>query len=235
MLSVCIATYNGEKYIKVQLESILAQIGYDDEIIISDDGSVDDTVKIILSYHDNRIVLLQNQEEHGFVGNFENALNHVKGDVIFLADQDDIWKPDKVQIVLAALEDYDIVVHDAELIDGVGKSLGRNYYSTLHHYSGFVANLLESRYLGCCMAFRREVLRYCLPFPKGIVAHDYWIGMMGMTKFRSFFINDILISYRRHGGNASPSSEKSKNSLYYKIFTKRMVLLANIIKVKLFA
>ena len=235
MLSVCVAVYNGEKYIREQIESILAQIGYDDEIIISDDGSQDNTVNIITSFHDKRIILLQNLGVHGFVSNFENALNRAKGDVIFLADQDDIWHPSKVQIVLAALEENDIVVHNAELIDGSGKSLGKTYYSTLHHHSGFWANLLESRYLGCCMAFRKEVLRYCLPFPKGIVAHDYWIGMMGMTKYRNIFISDVLISYRRHGDNASPSSEKSNNSLYYKIVTKRMGLLANIIKVKVLA
>lgn len=235
MLSVCLAAYFGEKYIKEQLESILAQIGSDDEIIISDDGSQDDTINILLSFHDNRIVILHNHGKHGFVGNFENALEHAKGDVIFLADQDDIWHPSKVQRVLAALEDNDIVVHNAELIDGSGKSLGETYYSTLHHHSGFWANLLKSRYLGCCMAFRKEVLRYCLPFPKGVVAHDYWIGMMGMTKYRSIFINDVLISYRRHGDNASSSSEKSNNSLYYKIVTKRMGLLSNIIKVKVLA
>ena len=235
MISVCMTTFNGAKFVKEQLDSILIQLGADDEIIISDDGSRDDTINIISSYHDNRILLLRHQVEHGFVGNFENALNHARGNVIFLADQDDIWRPQKVQVVLAALEDNDIVVHDAELIDSFGKSLGKNYYSTLHNHSSFMANLWESRFLGCCMAFKREVLMYCLPFPKGIVAHDYWIGMMGMTKYKSIFINDTLICYRRHGGNVSSSSGKSHNSLYYKIITKRMGLLFNILKVKMFS
>ena len=75
------------------------------------------------------------------------------------------------------------------------------------------------------MAFRREVLEFCLPFPRNIVAHDYWIGMLGMLKFRYCFINDILICYRRHGKNTSPSGEKSANSMFYKLVTKRMNML----------
>ena len=229
MLSVCLATYNGEKYIKEQIVSILIQIGSDDEIVISDDGSQDNTLDIVSSFQDERIVLLHNQEKHGFVGNFENALYHAKGDIIFLADQDDIWKSNKVELIREQLQQYDLVVHDAEMIDGEGNSLGKTYYSTIHHKKDFLSNLWKTRWLGCCMAFRREVLEACLPFPRIIVAHDYWIGMLGMLKFRYCFIDDILICYRRHGDNASPSGEKSPNSMFYKLVTKRMNLLVALV------
>lgn len=225
MISVCMATYNGGRYIKQQLESILSQLGPDDEVVISDDGSYDDTRSVILSLDDNRIRLLDNSGSHGFVSNFENALRNAKGDIIFLSDQDDVWLDGKVKTVSAALENYDLVIHDAQLIDGDGNSLGKTYYSTLHHKTGFWANLWKTRWLGCCMAFRREVLDYCLPMPKGIVAHDYWIGMMGMVKFRSCFLEDVLIGYRRHGNNVSTSSEKSSNSIWYKLVVKRANLL----------
>lgn len=230
MISVCIATYNGEKYLQVQLKSILSQLSRNDEVVISDDGSKDSTLEIIKSLNDNRIKIINNQNNHGFVGNFENALNHAKGDYIFLSDQDDIWLDNKVATILPLFKDYDLIVHDAEIIDGKGVSLDKNYYSTLHKGQGFLKNLYKSRFLGCCMAFTKEVKDACLPFPKSIVAHDYWIGMYSLLKFRVCFIDDILLKYRRHGNNVSPSSEKSTNSLFYKLFTKRFVLVWCIMK-----
>ena len=223
------ATYNGGQYLKQQLESILSQLSPDDEVVISDDGSNDNTRDIVLSQGDNRIRLLENSGSHGFVSNFENALRNAKGDIIFLSDQDDVWFDRKVEIVSNALKNYDLVIHDAQLIDGDGKSLGKTYYSTLHSKTGFLANLWKTRWLGCCMAFRREVLDYCLPIPKSVVAHDYWIGMMGMVKFRSCFLEDVLIGYRRHGNNVSTSSEKSDNSLWYRLVVKRTNLLVSIL------
>lgn len=104
MISVCIATYNGGKYIKEQLDSILFQLGKDDEVIISDDSSTDDTLSILESYHDERIVILTNQKFHSPVYNFENALKSAKGDFIFLSDQDDIWEPTKVEVMLDSLK-----------------------------------------------------------------------------------------------------------------------------------
>ena len=96
-ISVCIATYNGERYIREQLDSILSQLSLDDEVIISDDGSKDSTIEIISSYLDSRIKVFKNNGKHGYVGNFENALNHSSGDFIFLSDQDDIWELQKIE------------------------------------------------------------------------------------------------------------------------------------------
>ena len=230
MISVCIAAYNGEKYIREQIFSILSQLNSDDEVIISDDGSKDGTIAILESFHDQRIRIYSNEGTHGFVSNFENALLHAKGDFIFLSDQDDVWKQGKIEKCMKTLSEYDLIVHDAELIDGNGMPLGRNYYDSLHRHTGFIMNLYKTRWLGCCMAFRREVLSICLPFPPKIVAHDYWIGMFGMTKFRYKFMDDILISYRRHGNNLSPSSEKSNTTILYKLFEKRLYTLIEIAK-----
>lgn len=225
MISVCLASYNGEKYIREQVESILPQLSDLDELIISDDGSKDETINILESFRDDRIIILKNQGKHGFIGNFENALKSAKGDYIFLSDQDDIWMPDKIRVVLDKLEHADLIVHDAELIDGEGGSLGKNYYNLLHHSSSFLMNLWKTRFLGCCMAFRKEVLEECLPFPKRIAGHDYWIGMYALKKNKVEFIPDILLKYRRHGNNVSSSSEKSNNSLLYKILLKRFYIL----------
>lgn len=229
MISVCMATFNGEKYIKKQIDTILPQLSDEDELIISDDGSNDKTCSIIKSYNDSRILLLHNDGKHGFVGNFENALKHSHGDFIFLSDQDDFWKKDKVKIVMEKLNIYSLVIHDAEIVNSNGESMGYTYYSKMHHSSSFLMNFWKTRWLGCCMAFRKEVLEYCLPFPKKCEGHDYWIGMMGMLKFSYFFMPNVLMYYRRHGGNVSSSCEKSPNSLFYKLFVKRAGLIKAII------
>lgn len=229
MISVCMATYNGEKYLKEQIDSILIQLSIEDELIISDDGSMDTTLSILASYNDPRIHYMENKGKHGVVSNFENALKHAVGDYIFLCDQDDIWNYDKVKIVISKLKTNDLVVHDAELIDKDGKSMKKNYYSLMHQGTGFLSNLIKTRFLGCCMAFTKEVKEACLPFPKGIAGHDFWIGIYSILKFKVIFIDDILIKYRRHENNVSFSSEKSKNSLYKKFFLIRLPILFNIL------
>ena len=112
MISVCMATYNGEKYIREQIDSILAQLGDKDELIVSDDGSADATLSIVRSFSDPRIKIISNTGKHGTNGNFENALKHAQGDYIFLSDQDDVWLPGKVNICLQALQTAHLVVHD---------------------------------------------------------------------------------------------------------------------------
>ena len=228
MISVCMATYNGAKYVKEQIDSILPQLGNNDELVISDDGSRDETCSIISSYDDPRIKLLYNKGKHGFVGNFENALSHALGDIIVLSDQDDVWKPKKLFVLLGYLKQYDLIVHDAELIDAEGHSLHKNYYSCIHSKNGFWANFLKPRFLGCCMAFRKTVLQSSLPFVSERRGHDYWIGCIALLKFRVAFVPDVLIQYRRHGGNVTPSSEKSANSLFAKSL-KRLDMLFSLL------
>lgn len=219
------ATYNGEKYIKEQISSILHQLNKKDELIISDDGSKDNTEMIIQSFNDNRIVYTKNIGKHGFVYNFENALKRAKGDYIFLSDQDDIWMNNKISESLHYLQDNDMIIHNADVIDAKGNYKGYDYFSTLHNHEGFWWNLYKVRCLGCCMAFKRNVLNACLPFPKRIVGHDYWIGMYAIAFFKVKYVKTPLLKYRRHGNNVSPSSEKSNTSFFYKVFTKRFSIL----------
>ncbi len=225
-ISVCMTTYNGERYIMEQISSILMQISDDDELIVSDDGSHDRTLEIVESLKDPRIKIFQNKGKHGFMYNFENALSKAQGDYIFLSDQDDIWIPDKVRIILNELKECDLVVHDAQLVDGDGRDMKKNYYSSLHSRTGFWSNLWKNRFLGCCMAFRKEILGDCMPFPKHICGHDLWIGLIAIKKYKVSFIPDILICYRRHGDNATPASDKSTLSLYQQIVNRMTMLTA---------
>ena len=227
-ISVCIATFNGGRFIREQVMSVLPQLGEEDEIVVSDDGSTDDTITILESFHDHRIIICQNEGRHGFIWNFENALMKTTGDMIFLCDQDDIWKLKKVEIVMEALQNYDIVLHDAEIVDKDGNKTGIRYSEGLHHRKGFWSNLWKTRWLGCCMAFRRNVLEYALPFPRHIVGHDGWISAVGLAKFDYYYIPEVLMWYRRHGENASTASEESHHSWYYMLIKKRLCLVMEI-------
>ena len=126
-ISVCIATYNGEKYIRDQLESILSQLDFCDEIVVSDDHSSDKTIAIIKSFNDDRIRVIYNSGQKGYTSNFENALKHAKGEYIFLSDQDDIWLKGKVDKCMEYLQDYDFVVSDAVIVNQDLETLKKSF------------------------------------------------------------------------------------------------------------
>ena len=124
MISVCIATYNGEKYIKEQLSSILSQLSEQDEIIISDDRSTDQTLPEIRSIKDSRIHIYTHEKDfktlfsiENCTHNFVNAMKQAKGDIIFLSDQDDVWLPDKVKTMTLALQHSDLVMSNCSITD----------------------------------------------------------------------------------------------------------------------
>ena len=217
MISVCMATYNGEKYIEAQLISILSQIDKNDEVIISDDSSTDKTIEIIKSFNDSRIKIYDNQKFKSPTFNFENALKHATGDYMFLSDQDDIWVENKVEMIINALEENDLVLSDATIIDEHGKQIGDFFYAINGSRKGFVKNIVKNSYLGCSMAFNRKVLDKALPFPKDIPMHDWWLGLVAEIYGKTYFIKEPLIRYRRHGNNASPTGEKSHYSFSQKI------------------
>lgn len=235
MVSVCIASYNGEKYIKEQLYSILNQLSSDDEVIISDDGSSDDTLNVISAIGDKRIKIIYHKKENCKFSfsyttrNFEHALSSAKGDVIFIADQDDIWKDNKVEICKKLLTKYDLILHDCEIIDKQGAIISPSYFDLNNSKIGIFNNIIKNSYLGCCMAFKKSVLEKAMPFPKQEVPHDIWIGLIAEAKGNVFLETKTLLKYRRHGQNVSFSGEKSTNSIFFKI-KYRFIILFEIIK-----
>ncbi len=228
LISVCIATYNGEKYIKEQLDSILYQLDRTDEIIISDDSSTDKTIEIIKSFNDNRIILYENQKFKSPIFNFENTLYHAQGDYVFLADQDDIWMPKKVETIKKFLKNYDLVLSDANIIYSKETTIYDSFYIINGSKNGFINNIIKNSYLGCTMAFNRKILEKSLPFPKDIPMHDWWIGLIAEIYGKTYFINEKLISYRRHSNNVSPTGEKSHYSFSQKILF-RVIMIKNLI------
>ena len=215
MISVCIATYNGERFIREQIDSILRQLSSDDEIIVSDDGSTDDTISIINSIDDKRIRVIEDPRKQSPTSNFECALKASKGDYIFMSDQDDVWKPNKVKICMEWLQRYDCVVSDAEVTDNSLNPLYPSLYAIMQVKQGRIYNTIwKNGYTGCCMAFRRNVLEASLPFPKDIPMHDIWIGNVAAYKYNVMFIPDTLIYFRRHEDTTSCNGKGSKYSIW---------------------
>lgn len=227
MISVCIATYNGAKHIIAQVNSIISQLGKEDEIIVSDDCSTDNGIQLLQNLQDERIKILTSTKQQGVIKNIEKALFHSRGEYIFLADQDDIWLPSKVEICLKELQRYDIVQTDATIVNDSLQTIYPSLYHLARSKRGFFNNLRKNSYVGCTMAFRRRVLSVALPFPKNIPMHDQWIGIIGDLVFSVFFIKEPLLLYRRHESAQSTTGFMSPFSLKAK-FVFRMNILRSL-------
>lgn len=217
MISVCIATYNGEAFIQDQVLSILTQLTSDDEVIVSDDISTDETLLKIQALNDSRIRILPASTKLGIVKNFERAISHARGEYIFLCDQDDIWLQNKVTRTIESLQSNILTVSDCKVVDMGLWEINPSFFALRNSGPGFIKNLYKNGYLGCCMAFRKELVPYILPIPKSAPMHDMWIGLIAETVGKVNFIREPLVLYRRHGNNASPTAEKSSFSLYQQI------------------
>lgn len=226
------ATFNGSQYVIRQLNSILLQLGNNDEIIISDDNSTDNTCDLLMSLNDKRVIVIKNSGGKGPVSNFENALKIAKGDFIFLSDQDDIWLPDKVSVMCAGLAKNHLVLSNCEVVDKELITLIPSFFDYRQSRPGFLKNIYKNSYIGCCMAFRREVLSYALPFPKSIHMHDWWIGLLVELNGNVEFIDQPLMKYIRHGNNASPTGELSTYTLTTQV-QNRVVMLWHLLKRRL--
>jgi glycosyltransferase involved in cell wall biosynthesis len=224
MVSVCMGTKNGATFIREQLLSILPQLSRNDEVVISDDCSSDDTLAIIRSLKDPRVRILESATERGVTKNFEASLRACHGDFIFLGDQDDVWLPGKIQLMKNALMDYDLVICDCKLVDDSLRTQNHSFYNVNRSGPGFFRNIIKNSYMGCCMAFTRKLRDRALPIPKDVPIHDFWIGLVAELYFRVCFLPDVLVLHRRHGSNASTTGNSSRQSMNQKILNRYRIV-----------
>lgn len=223
MISICIATYNGGPYIQQQLSSILEQLSPADEVIISDDGSTDDTLSVIQQMAQQSacpIRLFHNTGEHGYVANFEHALRQAQGEYIFLADQDDVWLPGKVEVMMQALKQgASLVVSNASIADGTLHITAPDYFAARGVRQGLLGNFIKFGYLGCCFALHRRVLHLALPFPANhrFCTHDNWLFLCAQARYRVQIIRQPLMLYRRHGDTSTTGALNAHKSLLFRI------------------
>ncbi len=209
-VSVVMATYNGMQYLPNQLQSILAELQTDDELIIVDDGSQDGTPEFLASLTSPLVNIVLNKENIGVFGSFERGILLSSRDVIFLSDQDDVWLPGKRSAYIAAFEQDPkvlIVISDAEVIDGQDRLVAPSFMDTRGGFDGsIIGTLFRNRYLGCAMAIRRSVLVDALPIPSYVPMHDMWFGVIGYMTGKVVYLSTPLLQYRRHNGNITPAS-----------------------------
>lgn len=225
------ATYNGEKYIKEQINSILINLDKNDELVISDDGSKDNTVNIIEVFQkkDSRIKLYDGPRK-GVKQNFANAIEKCNGEYIFLSDQDDVWNVKKVEKVLKVFKEKGVtlVIHNCEIVNENLEKTDKTFFEFRNSGKGIVKNIWKNTYIGCCMAFKSEIKDKILPIPNDIEMHDQWIGILNEKYGKSYFLDDCLIKYRRHSNNVS----QMKHYGLWKMIKNRIVLIKNLIRRK---
>ena len=201
-ISVAMAVCNGEKYIEQQLNSIIHNLSKDDEIIISYNRSEDATLDMIEeAAHQLPIIKVFSCEEKGIIANYENAISHCQNEYIFLADQDDVWTENKIAKVMECFEKEHaiLVMHDSEYTDDDLNQQDMTLFKDRDIKQGYVHNLINNCYDGCCLAFHRDLVKMILPIPRSVSMHDQWIGLVAEKAGRVFFCNEKLLQHRRHG------------------------------------
>lgn len=214
-ISIVMTVYNGEKYLKEQIDSFLNQTVLPDEIIVADDCSSDKTIKILKEYKKNNFVkikLFKNKYNLGFTKNFEKAISKSTGDIIFLSDQDDVWYNNKIEIIVKKFKNnpkVNLIIHDADLVD---KNLKKNNISAIcQAISGF--NTTDVFITGALTSFNKELKKYLLPFPKNIISHDGFIHFVSQNLGTRMVINNKLQMIRRHSNNNSNWVASSLNEI----------------------
>ena len=212
--SVCMATYKGAAFVAEQIESIVAQLGPDDELVIVDDCSPDDTMAVIVQtvaqLEESRVFITRTDTNGGYVRAFEAAITRARGRYVFLSDQDDVWTPGRHERMIAGLARSLVVAGNHSIL---GRDGARLWYPPLRergsrrHLANLFAVLIGYRpYFGCAMGFRREAIAGgILPMPAYLTeSHDIWIAITGNVRQSIHHLDDVVVERRLHDSNQTP-------------------------------
>ena len=212
MISIALATYNGPKFLREQLDSILAQSMENFEVVACDDCSTDETRQILEEYasKDSRFKVFLNKNNLGFKKNFEHILSLCKGEFIAFCDQDDIWEPNHLEILYNNVEDNDCIGANSLIIDENGTSQNKTLleYWPIHvmpknEKELFQHELYSNVIQGTASLIRASLINQALPIPENIKYHDYWFALVAGLNEKCKYIGDVVLKYRRHSNNAS--------------------------------
>lgn len=212
-VSVCMATYRGARYVGEQLESILVQLGANDEVVVVDDASPDETVAVIKGLQDPRIRIFEVAKNQGYVRSFEQAVLASHGDFIFLADQDDVWMPGRLEAMLSALEDSDVVASNFAVLGGGSRNGVPELASadSSHYLRNILGVVIGYRpYYGCAMAMTRRQAEIFTPIPHYLVeSHDLWLALCGNIGKSMTHLQEPTLWRRLHADNVTPRGWRS--------------------------
>lgn len=214
-VSVCMATYNGARFVEEQLESILEQLPADGEVVVVDDASTDDTVAVVSAIGDPRIHVTVHEANSGYVATFEDALRLAGGAALVLSDQDDVWAPGRLDALVGALQNADVVASNLALYpDGAplptpfgGSDWHLSASTSTHRLRNSLGVLAGAMpYFGCAMAMRPSARSRILPFPAFLTeSHDLWIALSGNAGRSMAHLEQVTVLRRLHDANTSPS------------------------------
>ena len=222
-IDILMATYNGEKYLKEQIESILHQTYQNFRLIISDDHSTDKTIEILKEYQEkeSRITVYYQEKNLGYIKNFEFLLSKVENKLYMLSDQDDVWLPEKIEKTYDELlsTHSDLVYGDLIVVDENLKQIDSSFmklkktFEKASKYTDYKAVFLYNCVTGCTILSKSEFLPKILPFPTGVnyVPHDFWIALIVGMNGKITFMQEKYILYRQHGNNQIGSKRMIDN------------------------
>ena len=235
-ISAVMATYNGAKYISEQLDSILAQTLAPNEIIIVDDCSVDKTWQILNEYAqcNPKIKLYRNNVNLGVVKTFEVALTLCTGEFIALADQDDYWLPNKLELLMANIGDNWLIHSDAYIVDESLNVISESYNRIKpYHDNSLAMYLLRNNVTGCTVLLHRDLLRLALPFPSNVIMHDHYLALCAKYYSRIGYLNRPLLKYRQHTQNVVGSGDVQSYSAMVAHYRKYILFLDGLLSSKI--
>lgn len=213
LVSIVMATYNGERYLREQLDSIVQQSYKDIEIIIVDDCSVDKTFLILEDYAriQHNISIIRNNQNLGVTRSFEIAINSCSGDYIAFCDQDDVWVSNKIERMVDESGDNLLIHCDAILVDEQLNVVAESFAAKYKDISKckFIDYLLGNNVTGCCAMISRELVNLSMPIPKDFYIHDHYFALLASYYNRIKFLNEKLVLYRQHGANVMGASKVS--------------------------
>lgn len=236
-IDILMATYNGEKYLAEQLDSIINQTYHNWNLLIRDDSSTDRTLEIIQDYQkkDNRIKLLKdNKGNLGIVKNFEELLKNSESEFIMFSDQDDIWIENKLDMYLKMIEkikNKGFMIHsDAILFDKNKSNILKDTFISKKAINKGLENVFFNYFVqGATILISKEIKNFILPFPKEVYLHDRYIHLISELFFERIFVNKALIYYRQHGDNQIGAKNTIRELLSKRYFDERDRQLIKII------
>ena len=236
-IDILMATYNGEKYLVEQLDSIINQTYRNWNLLIRDDNSTDKTLEIIQNYHkkDKRIKILKdNKGNLGIVRNFEELLKSSESEFIMFSDQDDIWVENKLDMYLKMIEkikNKGFMIHsDAILFDKNKSNILKDTFISKKAINKGLENVFFNYFVqGATILISKEIKNFILPFPKEVYLHDRYIHLISELFFERIFVNKALIYYRQHGDNQIGAKNTIRELLLKRYFDERDRQLIKII------
>ena len=228
-IDILMATYNGEKYLGEQLDSIINQTYHNWNLLIRDDNSTDKTLEIIQNYHkkDKRIKILKdNKGNIGIVRNFEELLKSSESEFIMFSDQDDIWVENKLDMYLKMIEkikNKGFMIHsDAILFDKNKSNILKDTFISKKAINRGLENVFFNYFVqGATILISKEIKNFILPFPKEVYLHDRYIHLISELFFERIFVNKALIYYRQHGDNQIGAKNTIRELLSKRYFDER--------------